>query len=363
MEGLIKGAYNRLTSSGYYGRDYLVTNEVRTPNVFSNGNSGRFITQGEFGYLPSSTYIWDDAYGVIAIANILISRDISTLEGSEEDLAYARHIQGQAYAMRALAHFDLLLTYGQQYTSGDLGVPYITGFGTGDDFPSRESINSNVDNILADLQSAFDLMDEDFYDASKEFMSKYSAKALESRVALYFERWQDASDAAEAVIDSGIYSIVSADNYASSFMDDGGANSIFELAFSGTDNAGSNSLEFIYRGGTYGDIQVLENVLSIYDADDVRNDILGYEGDLLRNMGKYPDRASNVIVIRYEEVILNYAEAEFRLGNNAEALEFLNMVPEYRNAEQYSTVSEDNFLLERRKELIFEGQYYWGPCI
>ena len=39
LEGLLKGMYNRMTSSEYYGRDYIVTNEVRTPNVWSNGNS------------------------------------------------------------------------------------------------------------------------------------------------------------------------------------------------------------------------------------------------------------------------------------------------------------------------------------
>ena len=62
MEGLIKGAYNRFSSSGYYGRDYLVTNEVRTPNVFANGTSGRFTTEAAFAQLPNSIYMWDNAY-------------------------------------------------------------------------------------------------------------------------------------------------------------------------------------------------------------------------------------------------------------------------------------------------------------
>ena len=359
MEGLIKGAYNRMSSSGYYGRDYLVTNEVRTTNVFSNGTSGRFSTEAAFQYLPNSIYIWDNAYATIAIANILIATDVSTLEGDQD---YAKHIQGEAYAIRALVYFDLLKTYGQQYVGGDLGVPYVTTFKGGNDFPSRDTVESNVTNILSDLQTAFDLMSSDYFDPSKEFISKYTAKALESRVALQFGKWTEARDAAKEVIDSDIYSIVPAADYVASFDQDGGSNSIFEIAYSGTDNPGSDSMEYIYRGSTYGDIQVLPNVLDLYGENDVRANILGYEGDKLRNMGKYPNRAANVIVIRYEEVVLNYAEALFQIGgaeNTAEALTWLNKIPEHRNAQPYTEINVDNILLERRKEFIFEGLYYW----
>lgn len=360
MEGLIKGAYNRMSASGYYGRDYLVTNEVRTPNVFANGTSGRFTTEAAFAQLPNSIYIWDNAYGVIAIANILIGTDISTLEGDQD---VAKHIQGQAYAIRALAHFDLLKTYGQMYVGGDLGVPYVKEFKGGNDFPERESVDSNVQNIMSDLQSAYQLMSEGSFDsdliASKEFMSQYTAKALESRVAVQFGMWEEARAAAKVVIDSGEYSIVPGDSYVASFNDDGGVNSIFEIAQSTTDYPGSDRMDFIWRGATYGDIEVIPAVLDIYGDSDVRLDILDYEGEKLRNMGKYPNIGANIIVIRYEEVILNYSEALFHLGQTEEALTWLNKIPEARNADLYSEVTQENLLLERRKELIFEGLYYW----
>ena len=48
LYGIIKGAYSIMTGSGYYGRDIIVTNEVRTDNCFSNGNSGRFTTEATF---------------------------------------------------------------------------------------------------------------------------------------------------------------------------------------------------------------------------------------------------------------------------------------------------------------------------
>lgn len=359
VEGLLKGMYNRFTSSGYYGRDFIITNEVRTPNVWANGRSGRFVTEATFQYNPGSTYMWDNAYAVIGVANILIGLDASTFDDSE----YVMHMQGQAYAARALAHFDLLKTYGQQHVGGDLGIPYISEFKGENEVPSRNTISENVTAIMADLDTAFEMMSDDYFDSSKEFMSKYTAPALKSRVAVYFEDWAAARDAAEMVIDSGIYSIVPAGDYVASFDADGGNNSIFELAFSDVDNPGSDAIEFIYRGCTYGDISVTQDTYdNLYEGDDVRADIMGIEQcgeiSLLRNLGKYPNRAANVIVIRYEEVVLNYAEALMELGEG-DALMWLNMIPEARMGDTYAAATTENILEERREEFIFEGLYYW----
>lgn len=363
LEGLIKGAYNRMTTTTYYGRDYIVTNEVRTPNTWANGRSGRFTTEATFGYNSNGLYIWASAYAVIASSNIIIQADVESLSDASTNGDYARHIQGQAYVLRALAHFDLLKVYGQEHIGGDLGIPYVTEFKGEDLIPARGTIEENQSQLFADLQTGFDMMSEDFYDSSKEFVSKYTAKALESRVAVWFGMWSEARDAARIVMDSQRYSIVPADQFVSFFATDGGVNSIFELAYDDTDNEGINSLEYIYRGTSYGDISVAPNAFyELYDESDVRNDIFGTEevgsNTRLRNMGKYPERGSNVPVIRYEEVILNYAEALFNLGEG-NPLEWLNMIPENRNAPLYTEATTETILEERRKEFLFEGLYYW----
>lgn len=363
LEGLIKGAYNRMTSSAYYGRDYIVTNEVRTPNTWANGRSGRFTTEGNFAYNANGLYIWAQAYSVIASANIIINADVENLTDANENGDYARHLQGQAYAIRALAHFDLLKVYGQEHIEGNLGVPYITEFKGDDEIPARGTIEENRAMLFSDVQTAFDLMSEDFFDNSREFMSKYTAKAIESRMAVWFEMWEVARDASLQVIESGRYSIVPADQFVASFASGNAQNSIFELAFSDVDNAGINGLEYIYRGASYGDISVTPNAFNnLYEGNDVRADVFGTEtvgsNVRLRNMGKYPSRASNVPIIRYEEVILNYAEALMELGD-ADAVNWLNMIPENRNAPTYDAATVENILEERRKEFLFEGLYYW----
>lgn len=362
LEGALKGMYNRMTGSAYYGRDYIVTNEVRTPNVWANGKSGRFVTEATLNYGPNNGYIWDAAYSVIAVANLIIGIDVSTLEGDQD---YAKHIQGQAYAARALAHFDLLKTYGQQYVEGgsNLGVPYITEFKGENEIPARNTVSENITAIMADLDTAYSMMSEDFFDSSKEFMSKYTAPAIAARVAAQFGMWEDARDYAKIVIDSGKYSIVSAENLGAAWESDSAPNSIFELAYSDTDNAGINGLSYIYRGTSYGDISVTQDVFdNLYEGDDVRADLLGTEtvsGNVrLRNLGKYTGFASNIPVIRYEEIVLIYAEALFELGEG-DPLMWLNKIPENRNADTYDVVTKENILEERREEFLFEGLYYW----
>ena len=64
--------------------------------------------------------------------------------------------------------------------------------------------------------------------------------------------------------------------------------------------------------------------------------------------------SDDIFIFRYEEVILNYAEALFELAD-PDALTWLNLIPAERNATPYLGIAKDSILLERRKELCFEG--------
>lgn len=359
LQGIVFGAYDRLSDNNYYGRDFIIYGEIRSDNAFSNGKSGRFLTPAAMAMGDTDAYprdTWAQMYRVIASANIIIGQDLATIEGEETEKT---HIVGQAYAIRALAHFDALKLFGQQHVSGGtLGIPYIFEYKGENLLPTRNTVGEVKSFIEADLDMALSLMSPSLNDSSKQTISTYAVNALKSRVAIYFEDWGTAKTACEAVINSNQYSIVSDSNYASTWSTDSAVNSIFELAFSSTDNQNINGLSYMYRGENYGDVQALEDILSIFDVNDVRvaPEMIGYQNGKLRNVGKYPslDYSDNVSLIRYEEIILNYAEALFELGDSS-ALGVLNMITSNRNANAYTTINKTNILQERRRELCFEG--------
>ncbi len=373
LQAVLIGAYERLQESSYYGRDKIVMGEIMSDNTSSNANSNRFVTEAQFSLTPEAgiaATLWTNWYQVIGSANIVIGA-----EGIDGDEATINHLKGQAYAIRALAHFDLVTFYGQQNVSGGesaLGVPYVTSFRDSENlFPARNTVGEVKNLAYADLEMAASLMTAGLDDPAKEYISTNAVYAIEARIANYFGDHDRALTASKMVIDSGNYSVASEDAFLSTFSTDGGVNVIWEIANTATDNPGINGLANIYQVGAYGDVIALPNLANIYDEDDVRgvsdydpattvtpSTVIGLHPDgAFRNVGKYPSFApyeDNVPVIRYEEVVLIYAEALLATGGD-DALDWLNMIPENRGAESYDDASLDNILLERRKELAFEG--------
>ncbi|MBD0256387.1 MAG: RagB/SusD family nutrient uptake outer membrane protein, partial [Cytophagales bacterium] len=359
LQGIMLGAYDRMNQSDYYGRDYVVYGDVRSDNAFSSGSSGRFVNIGQFVLQPTdanATSTWGQLYEVIANANIVINATVKDNESAE-----VQYVKGQALALRALAYMDLLRLYGQQYAGGALGVPLVTKFNDGELFPPRATAEQVWAQIGQDLQAAAASMDPALEDESapNTQITTGAVYALQSRYYLYVKEYAQAAAAAKRVIDSGKYAVEPAASYLESWAGPGGGNSIFELAVTAADNPGINGLFYIYQGN-YGDIEVTKDLYDAYEADDVRKELYGVEDETIRMVGKYPsaDAVDNIRIIRYEEVILNYAEALAQL-NSPEALTYLNLIATSRGATPYTQATVDNVLLERRKELAMEGHRFF----
>ncbi|WP_306353241.1 RagB/SusD family nutrient uptake outer membrane protein [Flavobacterium sp. '19STA2R22 D10 B1'] len=369
LTGLLNGAYNRMTNVSYYGRDFIIYGEVRADNTFANGNSNRFVQEGAMDVLSTytnQTNTWDIMYKVIANCNIIIAADVT---GDEGEINY---VKGQALALRALVHFDLLKLYGQQHVNGGglnaLGVPYISKYKDMNNlYPTRNTVNEVKNFAFADLNLAIQKIQAGTASGnSKETVGINAVRAIQARMALYFGDWQLAKTASQEILDTNQYTITASDKYKDSFDSKQSGNSIFELAFRGNDNLGNNSLTQIYQATNYGDVQVLQNLVDLYSATDVRSN-----GDLFpgepsqmirkvsnrwRNYGKYPTLESNVKIFRVEEIYLINAEARFELDNaDPIALTNLNAIPARRGAAAYASATKANILLERRKEFAFEG--------
>ena len=360
LQGIANGMHDRMTVTTYYGRNMQIFGEVRSDNCFANGSSGRFIAEAQMSVNPdNSNGPWEAMYAVIASANIIINTNLESLSGDQQKIS---QIAGQAYITRAMAHFDLLRLYGQQHAGGTLGIPYVKNYKGREVSPARNTVEDNKKAIFEDIETGLSLMTEANNPKTKQFISTYTGLALKARIALYFKEWEVAKTTAQTIINSGKFEIIDTAGYVNSWKTKNSANSIFELAVSNTDNLGINGLQFIYRGTTYGDIEVLDTLKTIFDEGDVRISLpmFGYETiagkQRLRNMGKYPsaDFSDNISLFRFEEQILILAEAKIELGE-PDALDILNMLPAKRGATLYTEATKANVLLERRKELCFEG--------
>ena len=69
--------------------------------------------------------------------------------------------------------------------------------------------------------------------------------------------------------------------------------------------------------------------------------------------------SQNCIIWRYAEVLLDYAEIDFKQGRVGDAKEKLNQIRRRVHMPEYNTVTWDDIVNERRVELAFEKSTYW----
>jgi starch-binding outer membrane protein, SusD/RagB family len=359
---VVNGAYKYMSGVSYYGRDYVLYNEVHSDNALSNGNSGRFVAESAFTTVVSSALAsdtWATIYKVIAEANIAIA---APLTGTEADA-----IKAEAYALRALAHFDLMKLYGQQNVTQSLEsltVPYVTIYGTATAENSyRLTYKELQAKVYEDINTALGLVNANSTE-SKINITEQAMYALKARFALYFAAYAGdaeydvALEASEKALSLG-GKVANAEEFVSIFKSgELGVNSIFELQFLDNDNLGINSLYQLYNETAYGDIIVTDELKNNVFADttDIRSKMITLDTKkVIRNTGKYVDRANNVKIIRVEEMVLTAAEAAFRKGDTAKALTLVNSIVVNRGLPAYTNVTLDIIINERHKELAFEG--------
>ncbi|MGM0588258.1 MAG: RagB/SusD family nutrient uptake outer membrane protein [Bacteroidota bacterium] len=365
LEAIVLGAHDDLNEVELYGRDFYVSADVMSDNASSNGNSGRFVTQRDWSFTTNSGYaegVWQYFYEVIANTNLVINAPVIEEGSARED-----YIRGQAYALRAFAHMNLQLAFGQDFVSGsDLGVPYVTTYAEGNLYPERNTSADVWSNIGDDFSQAATLMDPSLDAGDPVYMNYYAVKALQSRYYLYTGEFDAAIAAADDVIDNAGLSLVASADLAAAWASGSGPNSLFEAAFTSTDRLGTDNIARIYRDSNYGDVVATQDLYDAYDAADARLGLMtntaDADGDVWYRMaGKYVDElgSDNVRIIRYAEVLLNKAEALSRrnsAGDRAAALAIINNLNSTRGGPgAYTTGDPDEVIAERRLELAFEG--------
>lgn len=364
----ITGCYDGLQSGNYYGKFFIMTPDVMSDDLKGSGTVNR--ASDWHSYLGSSTdrsnlaqNIWAVGYRVIDRANRILEAD------TELDID---DILGQAYAFRALAHFDLVRIYGQHYTftadASHMGVPIVLSV---DPFqkPARNTVKEVYDQVIDDFNIALTLINDD---KNSFYFSKNVINALLSRVYLYKEDWTNAVDKANEVINSLDYSLAANGNYAAIFSGDHSSESIFEIDMNPTDNNGSGALSGNYLGTGYGEYLPTLDLYNLIPDGDVRKTLFledlslggGDFGTIRVNKFSSDLGYDNTPVIRLSEVYLNRAEANYHLGAEGLAQDDVDLIrkrgfPAATDVTATGLALLDEILLERRIELSYEGHRLW----
>lgn len=358
----IRGAYRALGAPNYYGEGFVNLGFVPTGdviyNVADNLSDLNFrSTDAAFGS-P-----WAAIYNTINVANHIIEKAPTIADANLTDTE-RNVIIGEAHFIRALAYFDLARGWG--------GVPIkltpTNNPDVGDGIP-RSTQEQVYELVASELQQAEELLPET---VNRIRATKYTVWALQARLALYRQQWEQAINRASTVIAlTDAYELI--EPFATWFLS--GAvqthESIFEIAFSAQNPNGLRTrMSLLARGGEYryrpGDavVNTLRNPKTGGDRiallDSARQGgVTQYAGALYyRSPATDPS-----YVLRIAEQYLIRAEAYARLAQLDEATADLNRVRS--RAKLGPTAAEtqpallDAILEENRLEFLWEAHRYF----
>ena len=382
LTSFVNGTYVKMRDGYYLGSYYRAYGEVRSDEMYNTEKTGRLL--GVSTYTMKTTEqeaesTWKAIYRVIGNANIAINAaDNLTWGGSndpEETANEIKRLKGQAYTVRALALFDLLRLYGQQYAGGTLGVPIPLQYDPNAS-STRATVAQTEAQIENDLNRANALFEaigdvvEQTSSSEKNYISPLALKAIASRYYLYKGDYAKVAELSEEIISSGKYAVAAKDDLQGTFSKPDAGNSVFELTVGTTSSLSSDAYDYLvhYSPG-YAQLAVSEQAVALYEANDVRrtfitSGVLGGQTKYFLNNKFYGLQGSNNIkVIRYEEVLLNAIEAHLntddRTGTGNKTKGYYTTIRHERGLSDVSAVTLDDLKKERVRELVGEGQRYW----
>ena len=295
---------------------------------------------------PNTTvnYPWSNPYKAIFYANSVIEDIMSAEEDTEEDSR--EQVKGEALLLRAYTHFDLLNLYGKPYKPesaiSDRGIPIATQIDIEQKYEAA-TVEEVYNQIFADIKEGRELLQVEQQSRDVQYrFSKRSAMALEARVRLYHQDWEDALELAEELIPS-----CSLENLNEATAGDPALVTSKEAIM---------SLEVIGSYYLNGGMHITSQLLEKYNqAGDKRLGVYFKEnGDYYVCKREYGNNAR--ITFRSGEIYLIAAEADIYLNGGANAADYINKVRERAGANPLTgSITMRDILDERGRELC--GEY------
>jgi hypothetical protein len=370
------GIYDKFQHEYFYGRMYLVAPEATTENIIlSPSNSNRYITEAQWSMTAATAdagYMWLYGYSAINAVNKILAK----VDGIDATDKQKQQIKGEALAIRGMVHLDLVRIFAQAYPGNEnsLGIPYMLK-STVYEKPARDKISDVYTNIINDLSEAADLLTQSGIDNAPYRINSWAAKALLAKAYMMKLDYASAKPILQDIVEHSDYGILTNDAYVSAWSKRYNAAAktefLFAIANLSTDYGATTSLGYIYLQTGYGDLRASDNVVALYSSTDVRKTAFFTAGTSTAAgwtmVNKYPSRdgssgLSDVPLVRLSDVYLYYAEACAYSNDEGTAITYLDKIRQRGDASaavstETGDALKDKILLERRKELAFEGEY------
>lgn len=335
----------------------------------------------DLGLTSNFKTFYDGSYDIINQANLILEYTPALKDATD---AEKNQIIAEALSIRAYAHFLLSLVYSQEYKftadASHLGIVYATAsVKEGIQYPTRKTVAETYSLIINDLETAIGSY------ASKSLLpgqvyslfNRNNTKALLARVYLQKGDWNNAYATANDVIVNAGLSLSSTSDYVAQWAQTNLPVSEILLEFSvpaDAEGVVSSSMSQVYGYTTstsYQKYVASNDLVNLYENNDLRKQLfLGVSLQTLVNgvltpvnynfTKKFQDNAGYV-AFRLGEMYLIRAEAALKTNRAEAAMADINIIRARSNASLLTSTTnlEENILLERRKELCFEGHLFF----
>lgn len=399
IAGLYSTMYNvgtgGTTSQEDYGqKGYDLYSDILTGDAVVAGYGyGWYQDMAEYNattdFTDASNYrVWRYYYRIIFGANAVI--DGLGGEDAELENDEAKHIMGQARAMRGYAYFYLAQYLAEGYNPSDPILPIYTGVAT--EAAPLSTTEEVYSLIISDLTEAVNLL-ESFNRTAKNQINQEVAKGLLAYAYAAMNQYDQVKALTQEIINSGKYNLMTANQvtYTGDNLEAAGFNDINTSGWMwGVDLTLDIGLDiiswwahmdvFTYGYPSVGDVKAINSTL--YEAipeDDIRKGQhvdLFQTGDntMLAPANKFydPNRiidgqryiTTDYVYMRVAEMYLLLAEASVKTGDEATAREALKALLAERVSD-FSYVDQlsgeqlmDEIFFQTRVELWGEGKIY-----
>ena len=413
----VNGMIHPLTAVFFWGRVVHTGPTLRSDafNVIPFANNTTMSTlQGVPGVSRWSSDMFPQLYQTVFRANTILeeANDENLPSGSGRD-----EVLGQAYYIRAFANWYLAALWGN--------VPLVLSTPENQEefFPTSATQAEIFESVLADLAMAASMLPANWSDDDLGRPTSGSASALRGKTNLYMGNFAAAATDLQAVVNSGVYSLLPTEQYEDNFnvVGENNSESVFELQFAPQDNfvwgadnplTGTQSnyiidyapptfsldrghfinphilqtfedngdivrrnqtIAFDYPGATgYGGTPFLDDFAGDIEAAQVagveplftRKYAMLFAGTRDQISPFANDVGLNWRIIRYADVLLMLAEAENETGNSGEAITLINQIRQRAGiADIPAGLAQaevfDAIVAERIMELTGEGHRYF----